>query len=125
MQRFVKMSLNVINFNNAKLALNSKKEITKNFNNREKTKEFANEINALSSMYDIDPVHQATLLMAKAIDVLVQAGPVPADLEEQNARAKNLLQSIVRARADLMEKSVRIILPSDIYIKKEIDEVFV
>ena len=111
------MTVSVINFNNAKIALHTKKNAAKTHNQREKTKEFAFEVNSLVSNFNIDPVHQATLLMAKAIDVLVSAGPVPANLEEQHARAKNLLQSVMNARHNLLEKSVRIISTTDIYFK--------
>jgi hypothetical protein len=111
------MSVSVINFTNAKLALQAQKEREKGDFLREKTKDFAFQLNNLVSDFHIDPVHQATLLMAKAIDVLVTAGPVPANLDEQHARAKNLLQSVIRARTDLMEKSVRIVSPAAMNLK--------
>ena len=47
--------------------------------------------------------------MAKAIDVLAVAGPVPSSVHDQHARASNLLQSVFRARTEMLEKSVRII----------------
>jgi len=76
---------------------------------RETTVQFARLLNDSVDQYSIDPVHQATLLMAKAIDVLAAAGPVPSSIEEQNCRADNLLHSVFRARNDLLEKSVRIV----------------
>ena len=81
---------------------------------RSQTLKFTNNINALVAEFPIDPVHQATLLMAKAIDVLAAAGPVPSTVEEQHKRSENLLQSVMRARGDLMEKSVRILYSGDI-----------
>ena len=77
--------------------------------NRETTMQFAQILNDCVNQYGIDPVHQATLLMAKAIDVLSVAGPVPSSVDEHHARASNLLQSVFRARADMLGKSVRII----------------
>ena len=76
---------------------------------RETTVQFARFLNDSVDEYSIDPVHQATLLMAKAIDVLTVAGPVPSTVHDQHARASNLLHSVFRARADILEKSVRII----------------
>jgi hypothetical protein len=119
---FWKMSVSVINFNAAKQALQTKKDIDKSAVAREKTKDFAFQINNLVAEYSIDPVHQATLLMAKAIDVLVTAGPVPANIDEQHARAKNLLHSVMSARSNLLEKSVRIVSPSAINYKMAGDE---
>lgn len=77
--------------------------------NRETTEQFARLLNDSVSHYNIDPVHQATLLMAKAIDVLAAAGHVPNSIEDQHCRADNLLHSVFRARHDLLEKSVRIV----------------
>ena len=76
---------------------------------RESTVQFARLLNDSVDQYKIDPVHQATLLMAKAIDVLAAAGPVPSSIEDQHCRADNLLHSVFRARRDLLEKSVRIV----------------
>ena len=76
---------------------------------RETTVQFARLLNDSVDQHQIDPVHQATLLMAKAIDVLAAAGPVPSTLQDQHCRADNLLHSVFRARRDLLEKSVRIV----------------
>ena len=116
------MSVSVINFHNAKLALQNKKYVENGKYVHEKTKDFAFQINKLAADYNIDPIHQATLLMAKAIDVIVTAGPVPANLDEQHARAKNLLQSVIRARSDLMEKSVRVLSPQSLNIRASGEE---
>ena len=114
--------MSVINFKTAKIALQIQKDREKTDFARENTKSFAFQINNIVSEFNIDPIHQATLLMAKAVDVLVTAGPVPANLDEQHARAKNLLQSVIRARTDLMEKSVRIISPSAVNMKMATDD---
>ena len=116
------MSVSVIDFQNAILALESKKNIEIGQSVRKKTQEFAFQINKLSSEYNIDPVHQATLFMAKAIDVIVNAGPLPADLDEQHARAKNLLQSVIRARSEGFKENVRIISTTGMKFKELNDE---
>lgn len=105
----VAMGASVVNFSDLKarkLAQNSER---KQIQWRQQTLEFANKLNEISNTHHIDPVHQATLLMAKAIDVLALAGPVPSSVSDQHARAGNLLQSVFRARKDLLEKSVKII----------------
>jgi len=103
------MNSTIVNFMNAKVALKEKDFLEKQSLTRQKTHKFAFEVNSLVANYDIDPIHQATLLMAKAIDVLATAGPVPSKTDEQHARAKNLLQSVITARTNLKTANVRII----------------
>jgi hypothetical protein len=112
------MNSSIINFIDAKNSYYSQKDREKSVLAKKNTEDFAFKLNSLVCEFNIDPVHQATLLMAKSIDVLVTAGPVPANLDEQHARAKNLLQSIIRSRSELIEKSVRIVTSEDINLKK-------
>lgn len=116
------MSVSIINFTNAKLALETKK-FKENTNSwRPKTEQFASYLSDITANSDIDPVHKATLMMAKAIDVLATAGPVPSSIDEQNARSANLLQTIFQARKNTLEKSVRIYSPTDLNFKAVFDD---
>ena len=103
------MGASIVNFNDIKARKLAQTSEHKQIQWRQQTLEFANKINEISANHQIDPVHQATLLMAKAVDLLALAGPVPSSVADQHARAGNLLQSIFRARKDLLDKSVRII----------------
>ena len=108
------MSNSVINFFDAKIARNEKANLKFSEQSKKQTLNFACNINNLVEDCKIDPVHQATLLMAKAIDILASAGPVPLNLEEQHNRALNLLHSVINARGNLMEKSVRILYSGEV-----------
>ena len=99
----------VVNFEQARANKIAEASMAAAQQNRQTTMDFARLLNDSVDQYAIDPVHQATLLMAKAIDVLTVAGPVPSTVNDQHARASNLLHSVFRARADMLEKSVRII----------------
>ena len=103
------MNATVVNFIQARANKINETSLAAAHQNRQKTVNFSRVINESVAHYPIDPVHQATLLMAKAIDVLSIAGPVPSSLQDQHARASNLLQSVFRARTEMLEKSVRII----------------
>ena len=103
------MGANIVNFAQERANRLNGANAAASLKNRHITLEFATLLNESVAQYSIDPVHQATLLMAKAIDVLSVAGPVPCSVDDQHARASNLLQSVFRARTDLFEKSVRII----------------
>lgn len=103
------MNSAILNFEQARAKKIAETSMAAAQQNRQTTMEFARLLNDSVDEYSIDPVHQATLLMAKAIDVLTVAGPVPSTVQEQHARASNLLHSVFRARADMLEKSVRII----------------
>jgi hypothetical protein len=108
------MSANILNFEVARAnklrltSLSPKSQI------RQSTVIFARILNETVSQHTIDPVHQATLLMAKAVDIIGVAGPVTCSLQEQHARASNLLQFVFRARNDMLEKSVRIVSAENI-----------
>jgi hypothetical protein len=108
------MSANVVNFAEKRSVLLKKGVEYSRQQNQLKTLKFANYLNVTVENTEIDPVHKATLLIAKAIDVLSLAGPVPCGVDDQHARATNLLQSIFRARRDIIEKSVRIITPNNV-----------
>ena len=99
----------IVNFEQARATKLAETSMAAVQQNRQTTMDFARLLNDSVDQYAIDPVHQATLLMAKAIDVLTVAGPVPSTVNDQHARASNLLHSVFRARADMLEKSVRII----------------
>lgn len=99
----------IVNFEQARATKLAEASMAASQQNRQTTMDFARLLNDSVDQYAIDPVHQATLLMAKAIDVLTVAGPVPSTVNDQHARASNLLHSVFRARADMLEKSVRII----------------
>ena len=99
----------VVNFEQARANKIAEASMASAQQNHQTTMDFARLLNDSVDQYAIDPVHQATLLMAKAIDVLTVAGPVPSTVNDQHARASNLLHSVFRARADMLEKSVRII----------------
>ena len=103
------MSATVVNFVQARANRITEASEAVAYQNRQITMEFARLLNDSVAQYAVDPVHQATLLMAKAIDVLSVAGPVPSSVHDQHARASNLLQSVFRARNNMFEKSVRII----------------
>ena len=103
------MNASIVNFHEVKAIKIAKEADDVRSKSRAQTIEFARILNQSTDEYKVDPVHQATLLMAKAIDVLAVAGPVPSSVHDQHARASNLLQSVFRARADMLEKSVRII----------------
>ena len=109
------MGASIVNFNHIKARKLAQTSEHKQIQWRQQTLEFANKINEISANHQIDPVHQATLLMAKAVDVLALAGPVPSSVADQHARAGNLLQSIFRARKDLLDKSVRIISAENLH----------
>ena len=112
------MNASIVNFNEAKTIRIAKQAEDMLTQSRAQTVEFANFLNKAADDYKIDPVHQATLLMAKAIDVLSLAGPVPSSIQDQHARASNLLQSVFRARTNMLEKSVRIISADNILSHK-------
>jgi hypothetical protein len=99
----------IVNFEQARANKLAEASTAANLQNRQTTMDFARLLNDSVDQYPIDPIHQATLLMAKAIDVLTVAGPVPCTVNDQHARASNLLHSVFRARAEMLEKSVRII----------------
>ena len=103
------MTAKIVNFTQARANKISQATAASVVQNRQITIDFARHLNETVAKYTVDPVHQATLLMAKAIDVLSVAGPVPCSVHDQHARASNLLQSVFRARTDMFEKSVRII----------------
>ena len=103
------MNASIVNFHEVKAFKQAKHNEYVLNNSRKNTLDFAKELNNITTEYNVDPVHQATLLMAKAVDVLTQAGPVPSSIETQHHRAENLLQSVFRARHELLEKNVRII----------------
>ena len=103
------MSATVVNFVQARANRITEASVAATNLNRKITMDFARFLNDSVAQHSIDPVHQATLLMAKAIDVLAVAGPVPSSVHDQHARASNLLQSVFRARTEMLEKSVRII----------------
>lgn len=111
----VKMKTNVVNFAEKRSVLLKKHVDYARRKNHLNTINFANFLNKMAAQTEIDPVHQATLLMAKAVDVLALAGPVPSSVADQHARAGNLLQSIFRARKDLFDKSVRIISAENLH----------
>ena len=108
------MSASIVNFSDLKVRNLTQKAEHEHRKWRQQTVDFARHLNDLPGSQQIDPVHQATLLMAKAIDVLSQAGPVPSSIDDQHARAGNLLHSVFRARKDMLEKSVRIICAENI-----------
>ena len=99
----------VINFSQAKLALKAKNQLALNDAWRANTLSFVENLTNLVAETEIDPLHKATLLMAKAVDVLSAAGPVPNSVDEENLRAKQLLHTISLARVKNYEPSVRII----------------
>ena len=103
------MSCVVINFSQAKLAIDARINKTQNDSWRPKTLKFVENLSYIVSDADIDPLHKATLLMAKAVDVLSHIGPLTNSVEEENIRAKQLLHSITVARLKSIEPSVRII----------------
>ena len=118
----LEMSVSVINFLNAKLAIESQKRQAEINSWRPKTEEFARNLNGLVDNYDIDKINQATLLLAKAIDVLAGAGPAIVDINEQHRRAQNLMQSVIRSRLNLNESSIRILSDHKILNKTELEE---
>ena len=118
------MSNSVINLLEVKRSRKANLENKKMNISKDLTLKFATNINLIVSDFPIDPIHQATLLMAKAIDVLAMAGPVPSTIDDQHKRSENLLRSVMTARSNLMEKSVRILYSEDIGSQFPLGETF-
>ena len=103
------MSASILNFADIKAMKAAKITQLETVNSKQKTLNFASDINYLVDNCHIDSVHKATLLLAKAIDTLSLAGPIPCSVKDQHARATNLMHSVFSAREQLLEKTVRII----------------
>ena len=119
------MSVSVINFLSAKIAIEAQKRQAESNAWRPKTEEFARNLNGLVQNYEIDKVNQATLLLAKAIDVLAQAGPITLDLDEQHKRAQNLMQSVIRSRLSLNQTAIRILSSDNTMKRSDFEEILV